>query len=291
MRLSILIPTYNTKCLSLVEELQRQLPDDCEIILADDGSTDTAAKAKNREMAGWKGVTYKEGEKNLGRAWIRNWLTQQAQGDYVLFIDSDAVVENPHFLTNYLRCLPTEAVVCGGILHPATLPSPAQSLRWAYEKHCEPKFTADKRICHPYHCLRTFNFMMPRQIALAHPFDEEITRYGYEDTLLGRQLEEDDIEVWHIENPLTNGDIETNQVFLQKTEEAMKTLHDIRHKIGRYSRLLVVYRRLQRFHLTGILRFTYKLIRPLLRRNLLGVHPSVRLFNFYKLGYYACLPN
>ena len=214
---------------------------------------------------------------------------QMAQGDYVLFIDSDAVVEKPHFLHNSLRCLPTEAVVCGGILHPATLPSPAQSLRWTYEKHCEPQFTASKRNLHPYRSLRTFNFMMPRETAVSHPFDESITHYGYEDTLLGGQLEEEGFEVWHIDNPLINGDIETNQVFLQKTEEAMETLHSIRQKIGNHSGLLTVYRKLQRLHLTGILRSVYKIARPLLRRNLLDSHPSVRIFNFYKLGYYACI--
>lgn len=289
MKLSILIPTYNTKCLSLVEELQRQLPDDCEIIVADDGSTDAVAKATNREMTGWKGVTYKEEEQNQGRARIRNRLTQMAQGDYVLFIDSDAVVENPQFLSNYLRCLPTSAVVCGGILHPDTLPSKEQTLRWTYEKRCEPRFTAAERNRQPYHCLRTFNFMMPRETAISHPFDESITHYGYEDTLLGGQLEEEGIEVWHIDNPLINGDIESNQVFLQKTEEAMETLHSIRHKIGNHSGLLTFYRKLQCLHLTGLLRAVYKITRPLLRRNLLGTHPSVPIFNFYKLGYYACI--
>ena len=289
MRLSILIPTYNTSCLSLVRELHSKLPADCEILVGDDGSNNADIRTENRRIEAMRGVTYWESAENLGRARIRNRLAEMAHGEYLLFIDSDAQVQRTDFVEKYLQCLPTLAVVCGGTLHPDTLPSPMVSLRWRYEKSCEPRFTTERRNEHPYQSLSTFNILIPKSVALAHPFDENIRQYGYEDTLLGRILEEADIKVYHIDNPLIHLGLDDNKHFLQKTEEAMRTLYDLGEKMDGLSNLLNIYRKLQRLHLIGLVRITYSISRPLLRRNLLGSRPSVRLFNFYKLGYYASL--
>ena len=289
MRLSILIPTYNCNCVRLVTDLQQQLPEDCEILVADDASTDETIRFGNRSLKDLTHVTYWEEEENHGRSGIRNLLARKAQGDYLLFIDSDAEVKNPDYIQQYLRELPTEAVVCGGALHSDTLPSPSVALRWAYEKNCEPRLTADKRREHPHQHITTFNILMPRCVALAHPFNERITRYGYEDTLLGRELERDGIAVLHIDNPLIHLGLDTNELFLHKTEEAMRTLYEIRGEMEGYSRLLTIYKQLEQWHLTGVVRVIYQAIRPMLQRNLLGKHPSIWLFNFYKLGYYITL--
>ncbi len=289
MKLSILIPTYNQDCTRLVHALHRQMPEEVEIVVADDGSCNTQVRQSNRSLAQLKNVVYWESEHNMGRARIRNRLTQMAQSDYLLFIDSDALVEREDFLGRYLQCLPTDAVVCGGIVHPAHLPSPSVSLRWKYEKSCEPRFTAARRNQAPYDSLRTFNIMIPRKVALAHPFDETITRYGYEDTLLGKELADEGIAVLHIDNPLVNGDIETNDVFLQKTEEAMKTLYDIRERIADKSRLLETYNRLNRCALTPLVAFVFRHTQALMRLNLTGNHPCIQLFNLYKLGFYCNL--
>lgn len=289
MKLSVLIPTFNQDCTQLVRALRRQLPEGSEIVVADDGSSDMQAKQSNRSLMGLSNVVYWESEHNLGRARIRNRLAQMAQGDYLLFVDSDAQLERDDFLQQYLNCLPTEGVVCGGILHPDRLPSPEVSLRWRYEKSCEPHFTAKRRNRSPYDSLRTFNILLPRQLALSHPFDESITRYGYEDTLLGRQLEDEGIGVLHIDNPLINGDLESNEIFLRKTEEAMKTLYDIRDRIGNKSRLLVTYKHLDHCGLPRLLAYAFRHAKRTMQSNLTSSKPSVYLFNLYKLGFYCNL--
>ena len=153
----------------------------------------------------------------------------------------------------------------------------------------EPAFTAERRNRHPYANLRTFNFMMPREVALRHPFDESITLYGYEDTLLGYELEQDGVSIIHIDNPLINGYLEDNHKFLSKTEEALHSLHQLKDRMGSHSRLLQHYERLKRFKADAILRLLFPVMRPLLVRHLTGRNPSVAMFQFYKLAYYCHL--
>ena len=292
MILSILIPVYNYNCVALVKALQQQAENcniDYEILVADDGSDNAAIVCQNREINTIPHSTYHETGKNHGRSWIRNWLVGQSQGEFLLFIDSDAEVCNAHFIGNYLRHVEKGAVICGGILHPEENPSPSRRLRYRYEKAMEPCFTAERRNQHPYANLRTFNFMMPREVALTHPFDESITLYGYEDTLLGSQFEKEGIKVVHIDNPLINADIEENLRFLEKTEESMLSLYQLKDKVRNHSRLLASYEKIKRFKLDVLLRILFPLLRPLLKWHLTGNHPSVIAFQFYKLAYYCTL--
>lgn len=292
MILSILIPVYNYNCVALVKALQQQAENcniDYEILVADDGSENAGIVCQNREINAIPHSHYHEMGKNHGRSWIRNWLVGMSQGEFLLFIDSDAEVCNAHFIGNYLRHVEKGAVICGGILHPEENPSPSRRLRFRYEKAMEPCFTAERRNQHPYANLRTFNFMMPREVALTHPFDESITLYGYEDTLLGSLFEKEGTKVVHIDNPLINADIEENLKFLKKTEESMLSLYQLKDKMRNHSRLLASYEKIKRFKLDVLLRILFPLLRPLLKWHLTGNHPSVIALQFYKLAYYCTL--
>ena len=153
MLLSILIPTYNYDCSLLVAALHKQAVESgqpFEIVVADDGSTSaTVAEALKAipKLAGCRLVTLK---KNQGRARVRNLLVATSTGDYLLFVDSDAQVYDPKFLERYLALAQRRCVLCGGIVHSDTLPSPDVSLRYRYEKQCEKRFTAECRNRHPY---------------------------------------------------------------------------------------------------------------------------------------------
>lgn len=292
MKLSILIPTYNYDCSLLVKELYQQAAS-CgiahEIIVADDASTDNRIAAALRNLNLLPGCRLKVMPHNMGRARIRNWLAREARGENLLFIDSDAVVCRKDFLAHYLSALRPGTVVCGGIVHPDTLPSPEVSLRYKYEKHCEPIFTAERRNRTPYAQLRSFNILLPREVALRFPFDENITQYGYEDTLMGRKLAEACIPVVHIDNPLMNGDLETNPCFLKKTEEALHTLCTLQAQMRGYSSLLNLYNKLRRMGLARPMRRSYRIAGPWLRRHLSGPNPSVMLFQLYKLLYLSAI--
>ncbi len=292
MILSILIPVYNYNCVALVKALQQQAENcniDYEILVADDGSDNAEIVCENRKINAIPHSVYHEMGQNHGRSWIRNWLVSQSQGAYLLFIDSDAEICNAHFVGNYLRHVEKGAVICGGILHPEEEPSHTRRLRYRYEKAMEPCFTAERRNQHPYANLRTFNFMMPREVALSHPFDESITLYGYEDTLLGGMFEKEGLKVIHIDNPLINADIEENPIFLKKTEESMHSLYQLKDKMRHHSRLLTSYEKIRRLKLDTLLRFVFPLLRPMLTWHLTGKQPTVIALQFYKLAYYCTL--
>src|SRR5688572_12330280 len=90
--LSILIPIYNQDVLQLVSELLtqcRQITTRFEIILYDDASKDKYRK-RHRYLNEEPEVRYVELRENIGRAAIRNRLAQDANFNYLLFLDNDS---------------------------------------------------------------------------------------------------------------------------------------------------------------------------------------------------------
>lgn len=288
--LSILIPTYNYICVKLVSDLQRQaarLGCPYEILVADDGSEEKY-KGENRKINRIPCCKYIELQENVGRARIRNILGHQARYGYLLFIDCDAAVVDEKFLRNYMDVRRNAPVIYGGLVHPARLPAPELALAYYYEKHAEPRFTAEKRARRPYEVFRTFNFMIMRETFLKHPFDETIVRYGHEDTLFGKSLKDDGIPILHIDNPLMNCGLDKSSRLLRKTEESLRTLYALREKLEGCSGVLRVYAVLERMKMTGLVRLLFRMTRPVLRKKLVGKHPSLWAFGIYKIGYYCC---
>ena len=293
--ISILIPTYNYITYPLAESLAQQaeeLGTPCEIIVADDASTDEECKQANRRIGELPHCTFIELEKNIGRASIRNLMAEKAKEEWLLFMDCDGMPPHNDFLKKYLQALtahPEVQLICGGISHPDALPSPAVSLRYNYEKAAEKHHTATKRNERPYASFRTFNFMIQRDTFKQVRFDESFRHYGYEDVLFGIQLQALGYQILHIDNPLENRDIEPNHIFLKKTEEALRTLAEHADKLGESVHLHRLYLRLQRIGLLPIVRKLFQWLAPTLQRNLLSNTPNLPCFAFYKLGYYAVL--
>jgi hypothetical protein len=56
------------------------------------------------------------------------------------------------------------------------------------------------------------------------PFEERLTGYGHEDTHFGLQLQANHIPIEHIDNPVWNLKLDTNEEFLTKTDSALRNL-------------------------------------------------------------------
>ena len=295
MFLSILIPTHNYICAPLVAALVEQasrLPAlQYEIIVADDGSTRADVLAANRAINSMPCAEYWEFGENVGRSAARNRLFSRSRGSHLLFLDSDGLPASSAFLGNYLAALAQQptGVLCGGIVHPAQLPSPAVSLRWRYEKKAEQRLTREWRNAHPYLNFRSFNFLVDRATFSSILFDEKIRHYGFEDNLFGEELRLRAVPVLHIDNPMVNIDIEPNALYVKKNEEALRTLASHYSRLAPLVRISGFVGRVERLHLGWLLSFVYSVLRPLLLRNLCGSHPSVSLLNFYKAGYLRSL--
>lgn len=285
--LSILIPTYDQVCYRLVADLHQQaeaLGIDHEIIVADDGSRDQVKQIANHKINDLASCRYIRRTENAGRAAIRNYLTQQAKGEWLLFCDSDGAIPAgaTDFLGTYLAAAELGKIICGGITHPATCPDPTRRLRWKYERAYESKHG------HVSQEFRSFCFLIPRAAALAVPFDERYRHYGYEDVKFGRDLQAAGYEIIGIDCPMLNTDIEPSPIFLRKTEEALRTAHlfqeDLRNDVG----LLRLHHKLR--FLSPLMRLSYWLLERPLRRHLSeSTNPSISLFNLYKLLYFNSL--
>lgn len=109
--ISVVIPTYNrkpilTKCLNALE--QQIVPEELqnggyEIVVVDDGSTDGTVQWLQQDAAQYPHVRLFE-QAHKGAAAARNLGVEQAQGDIIIFIDSDLVVTET-FLASHLTGL------------------------------------------------------------------------------------------------------------------------------------------------------------------------------------------
>lgn len=95
-KISVIIPVYNVekylrKC---IESVLAQNFSDYEILLIDDGSTDLSGQICD-EYAEKYAIVKAIHQKNMGQGGARNTGIENANGDYLLFVDSDdAVKEN-----------------------------------------------------------------------------------------------------------------------------------------------------------------------------------------------------
>ena len=301
--LSILLPSYNNVCVSLVQALQRQAdalrgkldkPFRYEIIVADDCSTDAACIDANRVIGDMLHCRYLRMEQNVGRAQIRNVLISESRGDYVLLIDSDLFLCDDNYLYKYATS--TADVVYGGtciggeglamVDNEANTENLKGNLRYIYEKKAEPSHRAAFRQLRPNQEISVCNLYARRDIMEAHPFDSRFKAYGYEDVLFGKRLAESGIEVTHIDNPVLINEFEPNSVFVKKTEEAILTLCRFEQDLEGYSNLKTKVTTLGRYIPLSLFRLWHRIMKNKEKRNLTGPKPSLLLFKLYKLGFF-----
>ncbi len=281
--LSILIPVYCDSCVEQVKVLCRQcrgLQMPWEIVVADDGSPIDKASLNDEvaEMDGCRLIKYPE---NIGRAGIRNFLAQQAHYDTIIYIDA-GMMPSEHFIDTYVRHIGKADVVVGSI-RVAKEHIDLSNLRCKNELRAQRRTSVQKRNLNPYANFHSGNFMIRRQTMLDHPFRGEIKTYGYEDTLFGKSLADKHVSILHIDNPLYFVRFESNERFLDKTQEAMLTLYTYREELQGYSGLLRLVTRLQHWHLLWIMVWISRWTRRLITHNLIGNHPFIPFYHLYRI--------
>lgn len=287
MKLSILIPTYNQDCTQLVRDLLEQLPQDAEIIVADDGSTAATIREQNAVISQLPQCRYWQAKMNLGRAKIRNLLAEMAQGEWILFIDSDAQVRSKDFISSYLSQTEGYQVICGGTGNYESCPSPDKALRYKYEVLAEREKTLRIRRKKPYAQFSTFNFMILRDLFMQIRFCNEICDYGHEDTLFGLALKDRKIPVLHIDNKLIHTGLEPTPAYLRKIKTSLFTLSRLDEKIQRRINISAIALFIKKCHLKGFTTWLFNISSRRLKKNLLGSNPSLLLFKLYKLGFFC----
>lgn len=90
VKFSVIIPVFNVEkyVRECLESVIHQTTDNVEIIIIDDGSTDNSGRICKEYAEAYTAVKYIRQE-NAGQGVARNVGLMQAQGEYVLFLDSD----------------------------------------------------------------------------------------------------------------------------------------------------------------------------------------------------------
>lgn len=294
--ISILIPVNNYDIVALVHSMSdgiEKVPEFCEIIIGDDGSS-PEYREKYEKLTGDK-VRLIVSEKNIGRAAIRNRLAAEAAGDYLLFMDADAMIPGTGeaYLKKWLPYIGKYEVICGGILYHSVPPgNPDVILRWTYGRYREQR-KASERNRRPHSSFSTFNVMISKQVITKIRFNEELKQYGHEDTLLGYQLKKAGIPVYHIDNGLLHEGLEPNREFLEKTKLGIENLSLLCDKVtdkqafAHSVKLLRTFNRLEKLRLTGVLARIFMRYRERMEIKLDSAKVSLWLFSLYKISMFS----
>ena len=295
--LSILIPAYNHDCTRLVSELAMQLrmlkstvkDMECEIVVIDDGSTDSGILLSNRRIGSMDFCRYIENGHNIGRAAIRNQLAAEARYEWLVFLDCDVVVLRPDFVQSYYGMRHIADVVVGALRFSDSSGRYADNLRYRYESRYVRKHVQRRNRQTAYTAFRTTNFMIRRSVIISHPFDESFEGYGYEDTLFGKELKDVGVSLTHADIDVTIDEYDTNAAFVEKTEESLRTLSAHADQMEGFSKLLAVWHTMTRWRFTCLSRPLLKPLLPVIRHQLVSNTPSLLLYDIYKLAFFISI--
>lgn len=285
--LSVCIPVKDFDVRPLVEALLIEIHKKnltVEILIVEDGSNE-AGKQLNAALTKEQEVSLFSFEKNKGRSAARNFMAQQAKGEYLLFIDADSVPVSPSYISIYLDQLHSNVILSGGTHYSEIHRTKERLLHWKYGMYREIHAALKSNRVG----FQSNNFLIHTATFQTVQFDESLILYGHEDTLFGIMAKAKGITVHGIDNPVIHTGIETNEVFLSKSEEGIRSLLQIIRQKTSYTidlekefRLWATYRKIESYKMTWTLTLFLFLKHPI-RWLLLNFSGPLLLFDFYKL--------
>lgn len=114
--LSIIIPVYDIEeyIIDCLKSVEKQIVDECEVIIVNDGSTDDSEKKIKNFICNKSSYKYLKQE-NRGLSEARNTGIRAARGDYLLFLDGDDLLYDNSLSYLLNKCLSdcvSEVVIC-----------------------------------------------------------------------------------------------------------------------------------------------------------------------------------
>ena len=292
--LSVLIPTYGYDASELARVLHSQLKASgipFELICMDNGSGSETNKL-NEGINQLENCRFEALKQDGGRSRIRNKLTAEAKYPWLLFLDSDVLPVHEDFIQNYLKIIGSNHLIAfGGLEYQKEPPDDKSLLRWVYGKKREA-VPLIKRQKDPVRSFTSANFLASKKLMESHPFDESLLEYGFEDALLAIELDREGINILHLDNPVYHLGLETSEIFLSKTRRAVENLWLLHQKglIGpEDSDLLNWSEKLDQFGVRYISSKVFRALKNFLEGNLTSRHPSMLIYDIYRLGYISGL--
>jgi glycosyltransferase involved in cell wall biosynthesis len=242
IELSVLIPVWRSRPIELLHALAQQaraLQLSLEIWVCDD-SADPAYYEWHSLFSGHPSIRILTFSENLGRSRARNTLLAQANGLWVLWLDGDLEIP-PDFLKPYQEIIgrigrePSELgpLYCGGIRVDPNAGFPdgdkkdggwlVGRLRHRYALQVEGAPAAVRQRA-PYRWVRAAHCLMPARAARSLSFPEYLQGYGHEDTHWAFQIQSKGMSVHHLDHPVEHKGIDTDEVFVEKSRQAIRNL-------------------------------------------------------------------
>jgi len=289
--LSILIPTYNYNVYPLVETIEKQVLKAniiFELICLDDGSF-SILNENNQKINALANCKFIEAKKNNGRTATRQLLAEQAQYNWLLFLDCDVIPIENNFIENYIKEITSHTeVVFGGFAYNAKHTNSDKTLRYTFGKYRE-EVDSTIRNKNPYKVIISANFLIKKNLFIKLNKSEHHNIYGL-DYLFSSMLKQNHIQVKHINNEVYHLGIDDNPVYLEKAKKAVETLSFLiknnRIKSNAIS-LLKAYRILKNIGLAKVFGKLMFQFNSEIEQNLTGNSPSLFLFDLYRLGYFC----
>jgi len=222
--LSVLIPVYNWDVSELLLRLIAQIrslprPGNVEIIVMDDGSSKRYEIDSSLLLCPL--VHYHAFAENRGRAAIRKKLLQEANGEYILFLDADMLPDDDRFLHRYIEYAEGGSdIVCGGISYRQCRQKDGDYSFYLYKSSQTEVVAADRRQSIPWRYLFTSNVMVRRQVARTVPFDSRFAGYGFEDIEWALRLSTL-YKIEHIDNTCTHMGLQTKKQTFSKMRQSI----------------------------------------------------------------------
>jgi|TARA_R110002020_G_scaffold347380_1_gene561042 glycosyltransferase involved in cell wall biosynthesis len=292
--LSILIPTYNYDVTELVNTLHQQCLQaklTFEILVLDDASHNENTKSSNSTINSLDYCLYAENTKNKGRTATRNRLAEKANYNWLLFLDADVIPKYKDFIERFISKKKQADLIFGGITYSETKPEPNKMLRWKYG-HERESLTVAQRNKETYLAVNSGCFFIKKNIFL--PISEKINfnEYGV-DNLFKQFLEEKQVTILHIDNPVYHLGLEDNKTFVNKALKAVETtvLFEQKKIMSAERPLQKAYLKLKKYHLTKPFCWGIAFFEKPIQKNFTSANPSLFLFDLYRLKHYAKLKN
>jgi glycosyltransferase involved in cell wall biosynthesis len=287
--LSILLPVYNRDVTRLVQALVAQAADwggPVELICLDDGSLEQYRQI-NRKLAELPIVNYEELPHNLGRSAVRNRLAATAQYPWVLLLDNNVSLPDTRFLARYAAATTqtTAPVLVGGTTYTSSAPADAAThLRWHYGRRREA-YAAVVRQQKPHAQFKLKNVLVRAEIFEQVKLDAMLRQYGHEDTKFGWHLHTAGISVHHLDNPVLHDGLESAEVFLIHSQQAVLNLvHLYRTEgLGADTKLLLAALRLRHYGLAAAAHAALSQVEFILRRQVSASPPQLWALDVLKL--------
>lgn len=98
IKLSVIIPVYNTsaylrKCLDSVVEAVERVEEPVEVLIINDGSTDQSPEIIGEYCEKYPQIFKRHDKPNGGLSDVKNYGLERAEGEFVIFLDSDDYIE------------------------------------------------------------------------------------------------------------------------------------------------------------------------------------------------------